>query len=152
MAANADITAATKTKITYDAKGLVTAGADATTADIAASTDKNYVTDAELTVLQNTSNTNTGDQTLTGLGMYKGVYQITTTGSSVIISLSSLPSAPTSLNANSAIIFSFRNNTSVWVKSSIPTDTDGDGIDESINLVFNNNTNGTEIVSYIIVN
>jgi len=58
---NAVITAATKTKITYDSKGLVTAGTDATTADIAASTDKNYVTDAQKTVIGNTSGTNTGD-------------------------------------------------------------------------------------------
>lgn len=34
-----------------------------TTADITASTDKNYVTDAQKTVIQNTSGTNTGDQT-----------------------------------------------------------------------------------------
>jgi hypothetical protein len=61
---NAAITGATKTKITYDAKGLVTAGADATTADIAASTNKNYVTDAQLTVIGNTSGTNSGNQTL----------------------------------------------------------------------------------------
>lgn len=33
------------------------------TSDIAATTDKNYVTDAQLTVLGNTSGTNTGDQT-----------------------------------------------------------------------------------------
>ena len=58
---NAAITGATKTKITYDAKGLVTAGADATTADIADSTNKRYVTDANLTVIGNTSGTNTGD-------------------------------------------------------------------------------------------
>ena len=58
---NAAITGATKTKITYDVKGLVTAGADATTADIADSTNKRYVTDAESTVIDNTSNTNTGD-------------------------------------------------------------------------------------------
>jgi hypothetical protein len=58
---NAAITGATKTKITYDAKGLVTAGSDATTADIADSTDKRYVTDAQLTVIGNTSGTNTGD-------------------------------------------------------------------------------------------
>jgi len=58
---NAAITGATKTKITYDAKGLVTAGADATTADIADSTDKRYVTDAQLVVVGNTSGTNTGD-------------------------------------------------------------------------------------------
>ena len=61
---NAAITGATKTKIAYDAKGLVTSGADATTADIADSTDKRYVTDADLTVLGNTSGTNTGDQIL----------------------------------------------------------------------------------------
>jgi hypothetical protein len=58
---NTAITGATKTKVTYDAKGLVTAGADATTADIASSTDKRYVTDAQLVVVGNTSGTNTGD-------------------------------------------------------------------------------------------
>ena len=62
VTANAGITAATKTKITYDAKGLVTSGADATTSDIADSTNKRYCTDAEKTVIGNTSNTNTGDQ------------------------------------------------------------------------------------------
>ena len=61
---NTAITGATKTKITYDSKGLVTVGADATTADIAASTNKNYVTDAQQTVITNTSGTNSGDQTL----------------------------------------------------------------------------------------
>jgi hypothetical protein len=64
VAANAAITGATKTKLTYDTKGLVTAGADATTADIAPSTDRNYVTDAQIAgVLSNTSGTNTGDET-----------------------------------------------------------------------------------------
>jgi hypothetical protein len=61
--ANGTIVSATKTKITYDAKGLVTSGADATSADIADSTDKRYVTDAQRTVIQNTSGTNTGNQT-----------------------------------------------------------------------------------------
>ena len=60
---NTSITGSTKTKVTYDAKGLVTAGADATTADIADSTNKRYITDAKLTVLNNTTGTNTGDQT-----------------------------------------------------------------------------------------
>lgn len=60
---NVAIVAATKTKITYDAKGLVTAGADATTADIADSLNKRYVTDANLVVINNTSGVNTGDQT-----------------------------------------------------------------------------------------
>lgn len=61
---NATITGATKTKITYDSKGLVTSGADATTADIADSSNKRYVTDAQLVVIGNTSGTNTGDQDL----------------------------------------------------------------------------------------
>ena len=61
--ANTPITPATKTKITYDADGLVTAGADATTADIADSANKRYVTDAQQVVIGNTSGTNTGDQT-----------------------------------------------------------------------------------------
>jgi hypothetical protein len=61
---NSAITGATKTKITYDSKGLVTSGTDATTADIADSTNKRYVTDAQLTVIGNTSGTNTGDQDL----------------------------------------------------------------------------------------
>jgi len=69
---NASITGATKTKLTYDAKGLVTAGADATTADISASTNKNYVTDAQSGVLSNTSGTNTGDQTITLTGDVTG--------------------------------------------------------------------------------
>lgn len=63
VASNSAITGATKTKITYDSKGLVTSGADATTADIADSTNKRYVTDSQLTVIGNTSNTNTGDET-----------------------------------------------------------------------------------------
>jgi hypothetical protein len=58
---NSAITGATKTKITYDSKGLVTSGADATTADIADSTNKRYVTDAQLVVIGNTSGTNSGD-------------------------------------------------------------------------------------------
>jgi hypothetical protein len=64
---NTAITGATKTKITYDSKGLVTSGADATTDDIADSTNKRYVTDANLTVIGNTSGTNTGDQDISNL-------------------------------------------------------------------------------------
>jgi hypothetical protein len=66
---NTAITGATKTKITYDSKGLVTSGADATTADITDSTDKRYVTDANLVVIGNTSGTNTGDQDLSALAL-----------------------------------------------------------------------------------
>jgi hypothetical protein len=60
---NIAITGATKTKITYDSKGLVTSGTDATTADINDSLNRRYVTDAQLTVIGNTSGTNSGDQT-----------------------------------------------------------------------------------------
>lgn len=67
-AKNASITGATKTKITYDAKGLVTAGDNATTADIADSSDKRYCTDAEKTVIGNTSGTNSGNETATSIG------------------------------------------------------------------------------------
>lgn len=65
--ANGAIVSATKTKITYGANGLVMAGVDATTADIADSTDRRYTTDAQRTVVQNTSGINTGDQDLSGL-------------------------------------------------------------------------------------
>lgn len=58
---NVAIVAGTATKITYDAKGLVTVGASATTADIADSLNKRYVTDANLTTIGNQSGTNTGD-------------------------------------------------------------------------------------------
>ncbi|MFN6387690.1 MAG: hypothetical protein ACK4X2_05180, partial [Bacteroidota bacterium] len=72
VAPNTAITGSTKTKITFDAKGLVTAGADATTADIAPSTDRNYVTDIKAGVLSNTTGTNTGDQTITLTGDVTG--------------------------------------------------------------------------------
>lgn len=68
---NTAIVGATKTKITYDSKGLVTSGADATTADIADSTNKRYVTDAQSTVIGNTSGTNTGDNAVNSL--YSGL-------------------------------------------------------------------------------
>ena len=86
VTANAAITGATKTKITYDSKGLVTSGADATTADIADSVDKRYVTDANLTVIGNTSGTNTGDQTLSGLGGVPTTRSLTVNGTSADLS------------------------------------------------------------------
>jgi hypothetical protein len=70
---NAAITGATKTKITYDAIGLVTNGADATTADIADSTNKRYVTDANLTTIGNQSGTNTGDETTSTIKTKLGI-------------------------------------------------------------------------------
>ena len=45
---NASITSATGTKITYDAKGLVTSSSNATTTDITSVTNSRYVTDVQL--------------------------------------------------------------------------------------------------------
>lgn len=70
---NTAITGATKTKITYDSKGLVTSGADATTSDISDSLNKRYVTDANLTTIGNTSGTNTGDETVTTIKTKLGI-------------------------------------------------------------------------------
>jgi hypothetical protein len=87
VAPNTAIVGATKTKITYDAKGLVTLGADATTADILDSLNKRYVTDANLVTIGNQSGTNTGDNSVNTL--YSGLatskqdtLTLTTTGSS----------------------------------------------------------------------
>lgn len=76
VAGNGAITGATKTKITYDTKGLVTAGADATTADIADSLDKRYVTDAQLAQIHaalTVSDTASIDLTLTGQALSAAV-------------------------------------------------------------------------------
>jgi hypothetical protein len=85
---NAAIVGATKTKITFDAKGLVTGGADATTADIADSTDKRYVTDSQLTVIGNTSGTNTGDNATNSQysGLEASKQDVITGGASTITS------------------------------------------------------------------
>jgi hypothetical protein len=85
---NAAITGATKTKITFDAKGLVTSGADATTADIADSLDKRYVTDAQATVIGNTSGTNTGDNATNSQysGLAASKQDVITGGASTITS------------------------------------------------------------------
>lgn len=68
---NVAITPATSTKVTYDSKGLITSGTSATTADIADSLNKRYLTDSQLTVVGNTSGTNTGDNAVNSL--YSGL-------------------------------------------------------------------------------
>lgn len=57
----------TFTKLTVTGKGLVTAASNATTADINDSTNRRYVTDAELVVIGNTSGINTGDEDKTSI-------------------------------------------------------------------------------------
>lgn len=87
VAANGSITGATKTKVTYDAKGLVTAGADATTADVADSTDKRYVSDADLVTLTNTTNVNSGDQTsIVGISGTKAEFNVAVTDGDFLFS------------------------------------------------------------------
>ncbi len=54
----------TDTKVAYIVDGLVKASEAEATAETDAYKDKNYVTDAELVVVGNTSGTNTGNQTL----------------------------------------------------------------------------------------
>jgi hypothetical protein len=68
VAVNSDIVAGTnKTKISYDSKGLVTSGADATTADIAESTGKKYVTEAQITKIADSElSANKSDNTSLG--------------------------------------------------------------------------------------
>lgn len=117
---NVSINAATKTKITYDAKGLVLAGADATTADIAASTNKNYVTDVQSAVLSNTSGVNTGDQTiiLTGDVSGRGTGSFTTTVNTIGgVSSSTISNFETRINSNTNSITS--NTVDILLKSNI---------------------------------
>ena len=65
---NVAIVSGTKTKISYDTKGLVTSGSDATTADIADSLNARYCTDAEKVIIGNTSGANSGNETVTSIG------------------------------------------------------------------------------------
>jgi hypothetical protein len=55
-----------------------------TTAVIADSVNKRYVTDANLTVLSNTSNTNTGDETQASILSKLGIFHLDFTPSSVV--------------------------------------------------------------------
>ena len=95
---NSAITGATKTKITYDTKGLITAGADATTADIEPSTNRNYITDVQAGVISNTSGVNTGDETTSSIKSKLGITTLSgsNTGDQVLPTLLSLGAVPTS--------------------------------------------------------
>ena len=72
---NTPITGATHTKITYDSKGLVISGVNATTSDIDDSVNRRYVTDSDLVDIGNLSGVNSGDQTsITGILSTKTEY------------------------------------------------------------------------------
>jgi hypothetical protein len=78
LVGNAAVTGATKTKITYDSKGLVIAGADATTTDIAEGTNQYFTTARVLGTLMTGLSTATAtpitatDNVLTGFGKLQG--------------------------------------------------------------------------------
>ncbi|MFT6816174.1 MAG: hypothetical protein ACJAZ3_002092, partial [Sphingobacteriales bacterium] len=93
VVSNPAIVSQTNTKITYDSKGLVTSGTDATTNDISTSTNKNYVTDAHLTLIGNTSGTNTGDQDGSETKLSSGT-NISVSGSGTIASPYSVRTTP----------------------------------------------------------
>lgn len=62
-----------KQLLSYDNATSLWKNKSVTTADIAASTNKNYVTDAQATVIGNTSGTNTGDETITTIKTKLGI-------------------------------------------------------------------------------
>jgi hypothetical protein len=92
------IVGATKTKITYNTQGQVTAGADATTFDIEDSVNKRYQTDAQRTTNDATSSiqtqlngkvNNTGTETIAGVKTFSSNISIPATGTPLILSVSS---------------------------------------------------------------
>ena len=64
--------------LSFDSATSLWKNKSVTTADIAASTNKNYVTDAQQTVIGNTSGTNSGDNAVNSL--YSGLITSATTG------------------------------------------------------------------------
>ncbi|MEI6277259.1 MAG: hypothetical protein WCP08_14770, partial [Prolixibacteraceae bacterium] len=103
VVANTSIVAGTATKVTFDAKGLVTGGSAATTADIAASTDRNYVTDAQAVIISNTSGSNTGDQTLSSLSGVPSNRNLTINGTTYDLSVDRT-FAITNISGNAATV------------------------------------------------
>jgi hypothetical protein len=90
--------------------------ANATTANISPSTNRNYVTDVQAGVLSNTSGTNTGDQTITLTGDATGTStgSISTTVNSVGgVSSSTIANFDTRITANENNIISNTNNIAV---------------------------------------
>lgn len=78
---NTAITGATKTKITFDAKGLVTAGADATTSDIAEGSNLYYTDTRARAAITGTTNRVTVTTGVVDIaGTYVGQSSITTLG------------------------------------------------------------------------
>jgi hypothetical protein len=116
---NGAITGATKTKITYDSKGLITAGADATTADIEPSTNRNYITDVQAGVISNTSGINTGDETTSSIKSKLGI--TTLSGSNTGDQTNITGNAATATTATTAGNITATNNTTLTSLSNLNT-------------------------------
>jgi hypothetical protein len=97
--ANAAITGATKTKITYDTKGLVTAGTDATTSDIAEGTNL-YYTDERYQ--DNLGGTTGGDGFLKTGDDHQTIVYSDATPSLTLTSIPNVCHAPTGVEFGSA--------------------------------------------------
>ena len=80
VTANPSISGGTATKVTYDSQGLITSATNADTSDINDSTNRRYVTDAQRTVIQNTSGTNSGDETASSIRSKVGNASSSNTG------------------------------------------------------------------------
>lgn len=163
--ANATITGATKTKITYDSKGLVTSGADATTADIADSSNKRYVSDAQLVVIGNTSGINTGDNATnsqySGLATSKQDFATATTGAVISFAVPQVynsVASPTSSNITNDLTGArigvvqkiFHNNSSAptfpagWVKLGT-----GSYVNSTLNIIYCEWVSGSRVEYWI---
>jgi len=126
---NVAITPGTGTKVTVDAKGLVTAVSAATTADINASTNRNYVTDAQLVVIGNTSGTNSGDETGPGIRTKLGI--TTLSGSNTgdqTISITGDVTASGSTGALSATVVKINGTTLSALGTGLLKNTTGTGV------------------------
>jgi len=95
-----------------------------TTAEISDSSNKRYVTDANLTVIGNTSNTNTGDETQASILSKLGIWNIqdqtagtVSSGTTLTITKSiALPSVPSFLNFR-AVFFKTNSNGAYTVRA-----------------------------------
>lgn len=140
---------------TVNAKAL-SSNVTLTTADIADSTDKRYVTDAQRTVLTNTSGNNTGDQTsvsgnagtVTGLSVTAGktltvskTITLTSAGDSAVITLPNSTSTLLAVDGSAASLTSFptlnQNTTGSAAKLTTARAINGVNFDGSADITIN---------------
>lgn len=111
---NSAITGATKTKITYDSKGLVTAGADATTTDIAEGSNLYFTNSRARTAIS-----------LTTTGSGAATYDNTTGALNIPNTTYTLPTATTSVLGGVKV-----DGTTISISGGVISATGGGGIDD----------------------